>query len=90
MVLSIASIMILVMLHYSSPMQDENKHFSFFIRILAIVSNIPVNHTENKKVGNTILKKLYFPKSNKISKQVSIHISVFKLSQEKMFNSNTI
>ena len=29
-----------------------------------------------------ILKKVYFPKSNKISKQVSICISVFKLSQQ--------
>ena len=37
-----------------------------------------------------ILKKLYFPKSNEISKYVSIHISVFKLSHEKMFNNNTI
>ena len=45
---------------------------------------------ENEKVGNMILKKVYFLKSNKISKQVWIHISVFILSQEKMFNNNTI
>ena len=37
-----------------------------------------------------ILKKEYFPKSNKISKQVSIYISVFKLNQEKMFDDSTI
>ena len=37
---------------------------------------------KHKKVGKMILKKLYFPKSSKISKQVSIYISVFKLSQE--------
>ena len=37
-----------------------------------------------------ILKKLFFPKSNKISKWVSIHVLVFKLGQEELFNNNTI
>ena len=37
---------------------------------------------KHKKIGKMILKKLYFPRSSKISKQVSIYISVFKLSQE--------
>ena len=86
MVLLIASVIILVMLHYSSPMQDEN-----FIKILAKYQiKILLAIRKHMKVGNMILKKVYFPKSNKISKQVSIYISVFKLSKEKMFNYNTV
>ena len=44
---------------------------------------------KHKKVGVMILKKVYFSKSSKIAKWVSMYISVFKLSQETMLNNNT-
>ena len=37
-----------------------------------------------------ILKKVYFPKSKIISKEVSIYIRFFKLGQEKMVNNTTM
>ena len=58
MVLSIASIIILVMLHYSSPMQNEHKHFN----LLATVNEILVSHTETYESWYYDFKEIIFSK----------------------------
>ena len=45
---------------------------------------------KHKKVGNIILKKIYFPKKNKSQNRYQFISRLLKLSQEKMFNNNTI
>ena len=41
-------------------------------------------------LGNMILEKVYFRKSSRTSKYVSIYIFVFSTESRKMFNNNTI
>ena len=44
---------------------------------------------KHKKVGNIILKKVYFPKVIKSHNWYQFTSRCLKLSQEKMFNNNT-
>ena len=84
MVLSIASIITLIMLHYFSSIQNGDEYFSFLSKYQQQKVKFLFAIWKHKKVGNMILKKVYFPKSRKMSKQVSSNISVFLTKSRKL------